>query len=199
MAKPPDRPTMVYRAYDVDRILLYVGITWNPDDRLRAHRSTAEWVPYCADIAETWYSQRGPAQAAETKAVRIEHPVFNVIDSRCTCGGHCEVCASWAASPYAPAEHWGVPLRRLPEHECDRPYWAWKGRLIPAYLHGQRMARRDVSLRPGEDPGVWRTSSPTPCAPALCSSDAGLRLRQTKSPALPTPGQSRDRSHHPTP
>jgi hypothetical protein len=69
--------TFVYRFFDCDGQLLYVGITWNPWVRWREHRAKREWwsrvdrydLHVCQDErdARTW----------ETWCIRTLHPICN--------------------------------------------------------------------------------------------------------------------------
>lgn len=104
-------PHAVYRVYDEPGRLLYVGISVDPDQRLRAHSYSAVWAPEYARHTLDWCDSRPAALAAETRAIWLEHPVFNDQQSVCRCGGLCPVCATAAAHPY------GWPPR--------------KGRLVP--------------------------------------------------------------------
>jgi predicted GIY-YIG superfamily endonuclease len=115
----------VYRSYDSNGLLLYAGITCDPDSRLRAHRSSAKWVPYCADYDLTWFPDRRSALGAEAWVIRHEHPAFNAAGSVCFCGGSCETCVRWMFRRALEIE------ANLPFHEeCPRPYRGRKGRLV---------------------------------------------------------------------
>jgi excinuclease UvrABC nuclease subunit len=72
-----NRPTCVYRAYDEDGELLYVGISMNLEGRLAKHRVTT-WWPEVDEITVKWFSGREAAKAAERAAIRNENPRYNV-------------------------------------------------------------------------------------------------------------------------
>lgn len=72
-----NRRTCVYRCYDEDGELLYVGLSMNPDGRFAKHRS-AGWWPQVVEITVTWYAGREAAKRAEREAITSESPVFNV-------------------------------------------------------------------------------------------------------------------------
>lgn len=72
-----NRRTCVYRAYDADQRLLYVGISVNLDGRLSKHHSSA-WWPAVVEIAVQWFEGREAAKAAERRAISEEHPIYNV-------------------------------------------------------------------------------------------------------------------------
>lgn len=76
---PPGR-TALYRHYDADDRLLYVGITCNPESRGRDHRKTASralWLDQAVRFTGVWYPTRAAAEEAERMAIRREHPLYN--------------------------------------------------------------------------------------------------------------------------
>lgn len=81
-----DRPmelewrTAVYRCYDSQRKLLYVGMSMNPDLRFTNHRRRAAWW-HRVDHSRTyviWYRSRTEAQRAERVAIDAEKPEWNI-------------------------------------------------------------------------------------------------------------------------
>lgn len=72
-----NRRTCVYRAYDADERLLYVGISMNLDGRLSKHRSSA-WWPLVEEITIQWFDGREAAKAAEREAILNESPIYNL-------------------------------------------------------------------------------------------------------------------------
>lgn len=75
---PPER-TALYRLYDAEGQLLYVGISWQPDERLRDHRLGArkEWTRLVALRTLAWFDSRSEAEAAEFVAIKRERPLHN--------------------------------------------------------------------------------------------------------------------------
>jgi hypothetical protein len=71
-------PTALYRLYDVDGVLLYVGVTFQPTVRMSRHAATQPWWPEVTRKTMTWYSDRFEACDAEEIAIRDEHPRYNV-------------------------------------------------------------------------------------------------------------------------
>ena len=67
----------IYRHFDADGQLLYVGITDNPKRRLSEHMCRAIWRDEIDRIEVKWIGSREDALAAEAKAIREEQPVFN--------------------------------------------------------------------------------------------------------------------------
>lgn len=73
-----DEPTALYRIWGHHDLLLYVGIGRRPGDRISAHRRQRAWWRWVDDYEWQWYPTRSKALAAESKAIRTEHPVFNI-------------------------------------------------------------------------------------------------------------------------
>jgi excinuclease UvrABC nuclease subunit len=72
--------TAVYRLYDTNGTLLYVGSSNNPPYRYSEHSRSplkTSWWPQVARKHETWYDQRTEAQQAEAEAIKTENPLHN--------------------------------------------------------------------------------------------------------------------------
>jgi prevent-host-death family protein len=67
----------VYRLYDSDETLLYVGIANDPKRRFHEHEVDKEWWPEVATREITWFSSREKAWEEELRAIRAEHPRHN--------------------------------------------------------------------------------------------------------------------------
>jgi hypothetical protein len=69
----------LYRHFDIEGVLLYVGISDSLTARTRVHASSSLWSPfiYRVTVAPDGYSTRDLALAAERKSIRAENPVFN--------------------------------------------------------------------------------------------------------------------------
>jgi len=80
--------TAVYRFFDAESQLLYVGITSSPRARFFQHRNSAAWWGE-ADHERTtiqWYGSRIEAVSVEAAAIRDEKPRFNISGTR-SCAG----------------------------------------------------------------------------------------------------------------
>jgi hypothetical protein len=75
-------PADLYRVYDASGDLLYVGIAVNVFNRMRGHRREAAWWPLADTGTVERYPKRFDAQRAESRAIRSEHPKFNVRNER---------------------------------------------------------------------------------------------------------------------
>lgn len=102
-----EQRTALYRFYDKHENLLYVGISNDPWRRWRQHVYEKPWYPQVKHQAVTWYETEDEARAAETRAIRAEHPKFNVAgavrpaEARCrfTPSAVTQVCALWICVP----------------------------------------------------------------------------------------------------
>lgn len=77
---PPPERTALYRLYDAEGRLMYIGISANPGERLKAHRynlGRQEWARLVARQAIEWHPSRSAALEAEEVAIRRERPPHN--------------------------------------------------------------------------------------------------------------------------
>jgi GIY-YIG catalytic domain len=70
-------PTALYRLYDAQGVLLYVGITCNLKRRMGQH-SVRPWWPLVTRKTMTWYGTERDARAAEAVAIGDENPLYNM-------------------------------------------------------------------------------------------------------------------------
>ena len=70
--------TAVYRLFDADDALLYVGITGDVGRRWDQHLKDKPWWPQVNRQTVEWHSDRATAEATETVAIRTERPAHNV-------------------------------------------------------------------------------------------------------------------------
>ncbi|MDL4812740.1 GIY-YIG nuclease family protein [Actinomadura opuntiae] len=73
----PPRRTALYRLYDANGLLLYVGIAYDPGARFYQHSREKPWWPEVARKTVTWLGDRETAERAEVTAVRGEAPKYN--------------------------------------------------------------------------------------------------------------------------
>jgi hypothetical protein len=69
----------VYRLYDADDILLYVGASTRPQTRFKQHSYDKTWWPDVQRNSVTWYPTKQDAFAAEAAAIEDEDPKYNII------------------------------------------------------------------------------------------------------------------------
>lgn len=70
-------PTAVYRFYDIDDTLLYVGITSDLRYRWQQHRESKNWWPSIYRASVVWLNTRKDALKEESAAIQSEAPVYN--------------------------------------------------------------------------------------------------------------------------
>lgn len=72
------RSYFVYRAYDDEGILLYVGMTKMPAERWQTHKRESGWAQYAASFGMNGPFLRETAKELERDAIRTEHPLWNI-------------------------------------------------------------------------------------------------------------------------
>lgn len=74
----PHGRTALYRYFDSNGELLYIGVSIDPDGRLKAHRDNREpWVGAAVRRTVEWHDSRPLALAAEEDAIKAECPRYN--------------------------------------------------------------------------------------------------------------------------
>lgn len=71
--------TAVYRIYDVDDVLLYVGMSVSPETRFADHRTCKSWMEQAHRYEIAWYATRAEADREEKRAIREERPRHNSV------------------------------------------------------------------------------------------------------------------------
>lgn len=69
--------TALYRHFDADNALLYVGITEVLVARGKSHSAKSSWSNLAVRAEVEWFPSRSEAEAAEVAAIKTEHPLFN--------------------------------------------------------------------------------------------------------------------------
>lgn len=73
-----ERSHVLYRMFDADDRLLYVGMTASVETRLPEHRRSKSWWAQVATIKLEHFDCRADVEQAETLAIRSESPLFNI-------------------------------------------------------------------------------------------------------------------------
>lgn len=71
------RETALYRLYDEGGLLLYVGISINPDRRFAQHSYEKDWWGEVHDHMIEWFPSRSAARRAEWRTIHDEAPLHN--------------------------------------------------------------------------------------------------------------------------
>ena len=100
----PSRAQQLYRCYDANGRLLYLGVSLNAVSRAAQHRAGSAWFASVARIdIETLQCSRTEIELRERTAIKREKPLHNIKGT--------ERERSW--QPPAPERHWEVePLVR---------------------------------------------------------------------------------------
>lgn len=69
--------TSLYRHFNSDGQLLYVGISLNWKNRLSQHHKDSYWFMDVTDISIEWFDSREDALKAERDAIKTEKPLCN--------------------------------------------------------------------------------------------------------------------------
>lgn len=69
--------TALYRWYDAEGALLYIGITGHLPTRQAIHAKNSAWSEFAALSRVEHYADRATAEAAEVAAILAEMPIFN--------------------------------------------------------------------------------------------------------------------------
>lgn len=77
----PEPRVALYRHFDEDGVLLYVGVTNNLDSRTRSHTRHSQWSIFAARSEAEFFDTRAEALAAERRAIKEEQPLFNGVGS----------------------------------------------------------------------------------------------------------------------
>lgn len=124
-------PTAVYRLYDADGVLLYIGMTRNPKQRWKDHRKEMLWWPEVTEKKLTWYDTRWAAWDAELTAIPSESPRYNL-------GSERPVLPS--GIPPQPTGH-RIAYQCKEERPAYRLAWfTWRAQLRDAYPNPEERA-----------------------------------------------------------
>lgn len=74
----PNRRCAIYRHYDVQGRLLYVGKSVQPLNRQQQHEVEAHWFNQIVKIEIEWFDFTTDMDAAERHAIAAENPIFNL-------------------------------------------------------------------------------------------------------------------------
>lgn len=72
------RPSAVYSIYDVEGVVIYVGVAFDPALRVSVHRAARAWGSEADSWSADWYEDRESAEAAEIQAIVAKMPKYNV-------------------------------------------------------------------------------------------------------------------------
>jgi len=134
------RPHYLYRCFDADGFLIYIGCTADVRKRIYSHRSsprrTSRWLMTCMDRHKVSgpYPGLDAARAAEASAIAEEDPVFNIQARRATGWdvlqvvglyllqrGHIELAMETTCTCWPEDREAGVPATWCKPHNFQTP------------------------------------------------------------------------------
>ena len=68
----------LYRWFNADHELLYVGISQTLFNRVKDHAKGSDWVHQASYMTVSWYETRHEVETAELGAIRNEGPLYNI-------------------------------------------------------------------------------------------------------------------------
>lgn len=74
----PTHLHFVYRYFDDEDVLLYVGESADPSRRAQDHANAQQWWPEVARVEVATFLNASAAKAEEARAIRDERPVYNL-------------------------------------------------------------------------------------------------------------------------
>ena len=74
-----NRRCAVYRTFDTQSQLLYVGCSYDPAERMDEHRRDSRWFPAMEHYSVEWFEDRDKALDAELTAIQTEKPAHNIL------------------------------------------------------------------------------------------------------------------------
>lgn len=72
---------ILYRFYDDEERLLYIGVTADPGRRMSAHSRGKPWWQSVRNITMQNFSTSADLMRAERQAIKTEDPIYNVVHS----------------------------------------------------------------------------------------------------------------------
>lgn len=136
-----EQRVQLYRHFDGNGVLLYVGISLSSVARLCQHRNASNWFEEIRRIEVEVFPSRRDAEAAETVAIKKENPLHNKAKRRMV-----------GPRPRRPESGW-ITLRELAKlrmwsmHEV---IWARRRGLFPSrYCGNSHRWVVDAELAPG--------------------------------------------------
>ncbi|MFJ2374984.1 hypothetical protein ACIOZL_19575 [Streptomyces sp. NPDC087769] len=135
----------VYRLYDADGTLLYVGMSCDPAKRFMGHRADKPWWGEVDTHTLEWFGTRAGASVVEVAAITDERPKYNK--------AHNETLNDIQAAVYAKREIFERgfsdyrPLAVLIEEEIDGGVWPVGVRLPTSRVLTQRYLVNAATLQ----------------------------------------------------
>ena len=72
------KSTALYRHFDANGVLLYVGVSLSAVTRLSRHAASSQWAESISRVSIEWFPTRHTALMAEWVAIHDEKPMYNL-------------------------------------------------------------------------------------------------------------------------
>jgi predicted GIY-YIG superfamily endonuclease len=114
---------VLYRFYDQEGSLLYVGISNTWYQRFHNHERKAGWFSKVASSTFEWHESRESVEAAELLAIKTENPQFNKASNPAyeTPTDHFQKIKLWTHSDLDPDERHAMLISHMKEYLSARP------------------------------------------------------------------------------
>lgn len=157
-----EQPHALYRFWNAEGHLLYVGLTVDPGARWKAHGREKSWWTEVVTVTLEWFPDRDSVEIAEIKAIREEKPRYNVVHNQPV------------------AEEPQVELTVVGWHDWD------ESEMTPEWRKSIARLTRDEWLRTGEVAMLLGVSIGT-IQRGIRNGDIGYRLKPGGSQRLCSP------------
>lgn len=137
----------VYRLYDHAGALLYIGVTDDIQRRLREHLKTKLWGDEIAIAELVEYEKRCDAEWAESNAIALEKPHYNVFFGRGPRLNLAARAANIRIVEREPAPYGSIPLDTAADHLGIPPKNFERSMLDLAYKFVEINHRKYVDVR----------------------------------------------------
>lgn len=163
MPESPER-TALYRLYDANEQLLYVGITNDPPSRMVQHAGDKTWWPQVAQHSIEWLDSREAALDAERSAIITERPRYNHTHKQSSVLREINpqrLNELQSGAPWTPHEAMATELRGFVQHGSLRPgdRFPTVGELVAAYGVSNTTVQRAFRLLKDEGFACGRMGS----------------------------------------
>lgn len=150
--------TGLYRLYDADDTLLYVGIAVDPSVRWRVHAGEKTWWHEVTRKTVEWHSTRLEAEAAEVAAIVTESPRYNVENSTTRTRGDAQ---GEYRSKYNKPRQIRVATQIWTDFgKAAKAVGTTRGALIAQFVRWY-LSRPGATLPKRPDPDAWKSADTT--------------------------------------
>lgn len=139
----PHQPTDLYRFFDSDGVLLYVGMTCAGVGRWKRHRAEKPWWPEVVSITVEHLPDRAQAALVEREAIINENPRYNLAGGKALVSGIRVPAGSlWQHKKYGNVVQVEGPHEGCPDMlDCIALPTGYRPRCKPTFIHSSVLIR----------------------------------------------------------